>query len=162
MYIILPAPDLLVFEFGKQNELIISDAFGGTANASALSSYKLSNNGKLSLITGPVSTHQTAACWVAVTKDGTYCYATNTGSNSISGYRITDEGALKLIDANGITAVTGSTPIDMAPSRGSQYLYALNEGSGSISAFKVSNNGGLTSLGEVSGIPTSASGMAAR
>jgi len=150
------------FEFGKQNELIVSDAFGGAVNASALSSYKLNNNGNLSLIAGPVATHQTAACWVAVTKDGRYCYTTNTGSNSISGYRITDEGALKLIDANGVTAATGSTPIDMALSRESQYLYALSEGSGSISAYKVNNNGGLTSIGEVNGIPTSASGMAAR
>src|SRR5215831_9461575 len=56
------------FEFGKNNQLIVSDAFGGAANESAMSSYKLSNNGNLSLITGPVATHQTAACWVSVTK----------------------------------------------------------------------------------------------
>jgi 6-phosphogluconolactonase len=150
------------FEFGKHNELIVSDAFGGAVDASAVSSYRLNNNGNLSLITGPAATHQTAACWVAVTKDGHYCYATNTGSNSISGYRITDEGAIKLIDANGVTAATGTTPIDMAMSRESQYLYNLNAGSGSVSAYKVNNNGGLTSLGEVSGIPAGASGLAAR
>lgn len=149
------------FEFGKHNELIVSDAFGGAANESAMSSYKLSNNGNLTLITGPVATNQTAACWVAVTDDGRFCYTTNTGSNSISGYYISDEGKLKLIDANGITAITGIAPIDMALSRESKFLYALNSGSGSISAFKVTFNGGLNSLGDISGIPEGAAGLVA-
>lgn len=149
------------FEFGRHNELIVSDAFGGATNESAMSSYKLSNNGNLTLITGPVPTNQTAACWVAVTDDGRFCYTTNTGSNSISGYYISDEGKLKLIDANGITAITGTAPIDMALSRESKFLYALNSGSGSISAFKVTFNGGLNSLGDISGIPAGATGLVA-
>lgn len=149
------------FEFGRHNELIVSDAFGGAPNESAMSSYKLTNNGNLTLITGPVATNQTAACWVAVTDDGRFCYTTNTGSNSISGYYISDEGKLKLIDANGITGVTGVAPIDMALSRESKFLYALNSGSGSISAFKVTFNGGLNSLGDISGIPLSATGLVA-
>jgi 6-phosphogluconolactonase len=150
------------FEFGRNNDLIISDAFGGAVNQSALSSYKLPFNGNLKLVTGPVATNQTAACWVAVTGDGNYCYSTNTGSNSISGYKIADDGSISLIDANGVTGATGLTPIDMAMSRESKYLYSLNHGDGTISEFKISNNGGLISLGIVSGIPLSASGLTGR
>ncbi|MEP6681930.1 MAG: beta-propeller fold lactonase family protein [Parafilimonas sp.] len=149
------------FEFGKNNELIVSDAFGGAPNKSALSSYKLNNSGGLTLITGPVATNQTAACWVAVTDDSRFCYTTNTGSNSISGYYINDDGKLKLLDANGITAITGVAPIDMALSKESKFLYALNSGSGSISAYKVTFNGGLNSLGDISDIPLSAAGLVA-
>jgi len=149
------------FEFGKNNELIVSDAFGGAPNKSALSSYKLNNSGNLTLVTGPVTTNQTAACWVAVTDDSRFCYTTNNGSNSISGYYINDDGKLKLLDANGITAVTGKAPIDMALSKESKFLYVLNSASGSISAYKVTFNGGLNSLGDISDISLSAAGLVA-
>ena len=91
-----------------------------------------------------------------------YWGTTNTGSNSISGFKINDNGALRLIDANGITAITDAVPTDMALSRDSKYLFAVTTGSGSISAYKVNNNGGLTSIGDVSGIPMSAVGLIAK
>jgi len=150
------------FEFGKHNTLIVSDAFGGALNKGALSSYKLTNTGNFQLITGPVKTHQTSACWVAITGDGNYCYTTNAASNSISGYKVADDGSLSLLDDNGITAVTGMGPTDMAMSKDFKYLYALTSKDGSVSAFKISNNGGLVSLGVTGGIPLSASGLAAR
>ncbi len=154
------------FAFANQNQLIVSDAFGGAAGEGALSSYVLSNNGNLHLITGPVATHQTACCWVVVTGDNRFCYTTNTGSNNISGYRISYYGELSLIDANGVTGATGASPIDMSLSNDSRYLYTLNSASGSttntISMFRVNYNGGLTSLGDVSGVPTGAAGMAAK
>lgn len=150
------------FEFGKHNTLIVSDAFGGALNKGALSSYKLTNTGKFQLITGPVRTHQTSACWVAITSDGNYCYTTNAASNSISGYKVADDGSIRLLDDNGITAVTGMGPTDMAMSKDSRFLYALNSKDGSVSAFKIGNHGGLDSLGVISGIPLGASGLAAR
>jgi len=150
------------FEFGKHNTLIVSDAFGGALNKGALSSYKLTNTGNFQLITGPVKTHQTSACWVAITGEGNYCYTTNAASNSISGYKVADDGSISLIDANGITAVTGMGPTDMAMSKDSRFLYSLNSKDGSVSAFKISNNGGLVSLGVTNGIPLSASGLSAR
>jgi 6-phosphogluconolactonase (cycloisomerase 2 family) len=150
------------FEFGKHNTLIVSDAFGGAPNGSALSSYKLTNAGNFKLVTGPVASHQTSACWVAITGDGNYCYTTNAVSNSISGYKVADDGSISLLDANGVTAVTGASPVDMAMSRDSKYLYSLNSADGSVSAFKIANNGGLVSLGVTGGIPLGASGLAAR
>ena len=97
-----------------------------------------------------------------VTEDGRFTYTTNTGSNSISGYRINREGELLLLDADGRTGVTGAGPIDMALSRGSRFLYSLNSGDGTISGFRVNANGGLTSIGDVGGLPLAATGLAAR
>ncbi|MEJ2613922.1 MAG: hypothetical protein P8Z35_03100, partial [Ignavibacteriaceae bacterium] len=77
--------------FDKHGRLIVSYAYGGNANAGAMSSYNVSAGG-ISLITGPVNNQQTAPCWVAVTKNGKFAYTTNTGTSNISGYRIQYNG----------------------------------------------------------------------
>ncbi|MBI1808167.1 MAG: beta-propeller fold lactonase family protein [Ignavibacteria bacterium] len=152
------------FAFDNLGRLIVSDAFGGVAEKSALSSYTLSPNGGIALITGPVNTTQTAACWVVVTDNGKYCYTTNTGSGSISGYSIANDGSLTLLTPDGRTGVTGSgsKPVDMALSINSRYLYTLNAGIQSVSAFQVHSDGTLTSLADVTGLPANAVGLAAR
>ncbi|MBI3365077.1 MAG: beta-propeller fold lactonase family protein [Ignavibacteriae bacterium] len=152
------------FEFDNRGRLIVSDAFGGMAGKSALSSYTLSGNGDLTLVTGPIGNTQTAACWVVITNNGKYSYTTNTGSGSISGYRIADDGSLTLLTHDGRTGVTGvgSKPIDMALSINSRYLYTLNAGTQSVSAFQVNSDGTLTSLTSITGLPASAVGLAAR
>jgi 6-phosphogluconolactonase len=73
------------FAFDRRGRLIVSEAFGGAPDASVLSSYRIAADGTISAIDPNVATTETAACWVVVTKDGRYTYATNTGSNSISG-----------------------------------------------------------------------------
>lgn len=152
------------FEFDKRGRLIVSDAFGGMPGKSALTSYSVSRHGAIDLITGPVGTTQTAACWVVVTKNGKYCYTSNTGSGSISGYSIANDGGLTLLTPDGRTGVTGegSKPIDMSLSSNSRYLYALNSGTASLSAFRVSRDGTLTSLPGITGLPGSAVGLSAR
>jgi 6-phosphogluconolactonase len=97
-----------------------------------------------------------------VTKDGRFAYTTNTGSASISGSRIGHGGELTLLDADGVTGVTGPGPIDMALTRGGRFLYLLNSGNGTISGFQVGADGSLTSIGGVSGLPARANGLAAR
>lgn len=149
------------FDFGKDNTLIVSEAFGGAANASTMSSYDLTAGGMVNLIDGPVATNQTAACWVVVTRNGKYAYTTNTGSNSVTGYAITNNGSLNILDADGITGMTGAGPIDAATSRNSKYLYVTNAGSNSISILEISADGGLSAVGEVTGLPESIVGMAA-
>jgi len=78
------------------------------------------------------------------------------------GYRISRDGALSLLDADGRTGVTGPGPIDMALSRGSRFLYSLNSGDGTISGFRVRADGGLSPIGGASGLPNGANGLAAR
>jgi 6-phosphogluconolactonase (cycloisomerase 2 family) len=151
------------FAFRGQ-ELLISEAFGGAAGASAVSSYTLDDDGELEVISPSVPTTETAACWVVVTRNGRFAYASNTGSGSISGYRVTRSGELILLDADGVTGTTGagSGPIDMALSEDSRFLYVLNGGSNSISALAVAPDGGLSPLRGVSGLPAGANGLAAR
>jgi 3-carboxymuconate cyclase len=118
-------------------------------------------NGNLSLIDGPVGTNQTSACWLAITNNGRYCYATNTGSASITGYSIHD-GKLTRLNANGVTANTGTTPIDVSLSNNSKFLYNVNSTSHSISIFHVNEDGSLDTIGNVDGLPASAVGIAAK
>jgi hypothetical protein len=67
-----------------------------------------------------------------------------------------------LLDADGRTAVTGdgSHPVDLAQSRDGRFLYCLANGNGTLNAFQVRANGSLEPVMAVSGIPTSAAGLA--
>jgi 6-phosphogluconolactonase (cycloisomerase 2 family) len=149
------------FAFDKRDHLIVSEAFGGAPNQSAVSSYEV-DDGDVQPITVSAGTTETAACWIVVTGNGRYTYTSNTGSASISGYRVGLDGALTLLDADGVTGSTGPAPIDMALTRSSRLLYSLNSGDGTISGFRVGADGGLTAAGGTSGLPTTATGLAAR
>lgn len=149
------------FAFNQHGVLIVSEAFGGAPNASAVSSYTVGAGGTLQVVSASVPTTETAACWVAVTGNGKFAYATNTGSASATGFEVHD-AALSILNADGRTGTTGTTPIDAAVSRNSQYLYTLNAGSHTISAFGVAgNDGSLSGVSVVGGLPASAVGLAA-
>ena len=152
------------FAFGKRGQMFVSEAFGGTPDASAVSSYRVFRNGMLQVTSPSVGTNQTAACWVVVTKSGRFAYTTNFGSNSISGYQIHFDGTISLLDADGRTGETGAGPIDMAFSGNGRYLYTLNSGDGTISSFRVGPKGELISLAvsAAEGLPPAANGLAAR
>jgi 6-phosphogluconolactonase (cycloisomerase 2 family) len=150
------------FEFTLNGRLIVSEAFGGAANASATSSYGLSLDGALIPISKSVATTETAACWVVITSNQAYAYVTNTGSNTVTGYRIAPNGTLVRLTDDGVSARTQTSPVDAAFSRGSQFLYTLDRGSGAISIFAVNANGSLTSKGTQTGLPTTSYGLAAR
>jgi hypothetical protein len=62
------------------------------ANASSASSYEVSEEGDLAVISGAVPTKQTAACWLITSRDGRFIYTANAGSGSISGYRVDHDG----------------------------------------------------------------------
>ena len=150
------------FAFGKNNEFFVSDAFGGAAGLSALTSYSLSNTNGLELISGPVGTTQTSACWVAVTNDGRFAYTANTGSGTISGYSISNSGVVTLLNSNGITGTAERGTADITLSNNSRFLYARNGGSNSISIFEVQASGALSNIGTITGLPASAAGLAAK
>jgi 6-phosphogluconolactonase (cycloisomerase 2 family) len=152
------------FAFSGRDRLIVSEAFGGAPDASATSSYHLGAGGSLAVVSPSVPTTETAACWVAISRGGTYAYVTNTGSGSVSGYAVADDGTLTLLDADGRTAVTGpgSAPTDEDFSRDGRFLYVLNSGTHTVAAFAFSDDGSLAPVGEVPGLPASAAGLAAR
>jgi len=150
------------FDFTPWGTLIVSEAFGGAANASAASSYNLSH-GQLQTVSSSVPTHQTAACWVIVTPDGKYAYTTNTGSSSVSGYAVNPNGSLDLLDADGRTGETGdgSSPIDAIISSDGQTLYVLSGGSNIVTTFHIAADGSLINLGHVS-VPAGSVGIETR
>ena len=152
------------FALGGRRYVFVSEAFGGAPDASAVSSYRLGRDGMLHVVSPSVATHQTAACWVVVTEDGRFAYTTNTGSGSISGYAIEDDGALTLLNADGRTADTGagSAPIDLALSEDGRFLIVLNSGTHSIGALRILRNGQLQPVITIGGLPASANGLAAR
>ena len=150
------------FAFDRRDHLIVSEAFGGQPNRSALSSYDIEEHRHaLQTITASAGDHQTAACWVVVTRNGRYAYTSNTGSGSISGYSVDRHGRLALLNADGRTGVTGAGPTDMALSGNSRFLYAITPATGEVAAFRVAADGSLTALGGARGIPASAVGLAA-
>ena len=152
------------FAFGKSGKLFVSEAFGGAANGSAASSYDVDKDGSISTISPSVTTHQTAACWLVVTKDEQYTYTANTGSGSISGYSIDEDGSISLLNADGRTGVTGdgSSPVDLALNGNSRFLYALTSGSHAINAFRVGNDGSLTPIAGATALPVGTIGLIAK
>ena len=148
------------FAFTQQGTLVVSEAFGGAPLASAVSSYDVSNGG-LAVISASVPTGQTAACWIAVSKNGKFAYSTNAGSGSVSAYQVGADGSLSLIaGAAGLTGA-GSSPIDASVSNDGQYLYVLNGRTHNISAFAIQADGTLKSIGTFEGLPAGSVGVTA-
>jgi 6-phosphogluconolactonase len=145
------------FDVSHADRLFVSEAGSGSA-----SSYTVSEDGNLAVISGAVPTKQTAACWLIASHDGRFIYTANAGSGSISGFRVGQNGSLELLDADGRTAVTGdgSHPVDMAQSRDGRFLYNLANGNGTLHAFKVKPSGSLEPRMVLNGIPASAAGLA--
>jgi 6-phosphogluconolactonase len=147
------------FGFDNKGHAIVSEAFGGGTDASAVSSYDVSELGATA-VTASAGTTETAACWIAVTNNGRFAYAGNAGSASVSGYRIAPDGSLTLLDADGRTGVAPAGVIDLATSRDSRTLYA-RLGNGSVAAWSVRADGALTQLRVAGGLPAGAAGVAA-
>jgi 6-phosphogluconolactonase len=150
------------FAFDRHGRAIVSEAAGGDPNASTMSSYEVSDRGRVNVISPAVPTTQTAACWVVITGNGAFAYETNTGSGTISSFAIASDGSIALHEAIAAGTGDGSEPIDMALSRGSRFLYVLEAGTAAVSFFEVAEDGSLDAIGEVTGLPLTSVGLAAR
>lgn len=146
------------FAFDARGTLVVSEAFGGADNASAVSTYRLVD-GVPQVISASVPTGQTAACWVAIS--GEHAFTTNTGSDSVSGYDLGADGAATRFADGGATAAVGDAPIDLDFARDGELLYVLNGAGDSIDILQRTDEGALQSRGTVTGLPTSAVGIIA-
>jgi 6-phosphogluconolactonase len=133
------------FNPARPSQFIVSDAFGGAANAGAMTSYRL-DNGNVKLEDGPVADNQSAPCWVVITRNGRFAYTSNTGSGSVSGYHVGQNGTLTLLPSTGSTGA-GSSPTEMALTGNSRFLYVLDPGTATLSAFLVQSDGSLAAVG---------------
>jgi 6-phosphogluconolactonase len=150
-----PGTEPFGFAFDKKNRLFVTEAPG-----SAVSSYSVSDDGDLTLISESVADNQKAACWIAVTKNGRFGYDANAASGSTSGYQIAPDGSISLLNPDGLTGVTGKGPNDLTFDEDSRHLYTLNSSGGSISIFRVNPNGSLSALSPAT-VPVGADGVAA-
>ncbi len=150
------------FAVTPNGTLLVSEAFGGVPDASALSSYGVGRRGMLQLVSGSVGTTETAACWVVTTHDGHFAYLTNTGSGTVSGFAVAADGSVALLTPGGITgdAGMGSGPIDAVVTRDDRFLYVLNGRTHAIATFRVRADGGLDALFTTPGLPIGANGLA--
>jgi 6-phosphogluconolactonase (cycloisomerase 2 family) len=148
------------FAFDAKGRAFVSEAAGGAPNASTISSYAV-GDGQAILVDGPAATTESAACWVAVTKNGRFAYTANTGSGTVSGFAVSRGGGLTRLDDDGVTGITGGAPADLAMSGNSHFLYVRTGGINDIVAFRVASNGGLTSIGSTD-LPAGTVGIAVR
>lgn len=140
------------FAFSRDGFLVVSEAFGGAADASAVSSYGFDDEeGTFDVISRSVPTKQSAACWIAITRDGEYAYTTNTGSDTVTGYKVGKKGKLTRLDGDGITAETGAAPTDMAV-LGNRALFVLNRNDGTVGVYEINEGGALKSRQLVGGL----------
>jgi len=115
------------------------------------------------VISGSVPDLQTAACWVITTNNGKFAFVSNTGSGSVSSYRVSGEnGTVTLV--NSVAGDTGanSAPIDMALNNSSRFLYVLAGGSQSVASFRVERDGTLTLIDTDEGLPLGTQGIVAK
>lgn len=147
------------FAFDDRGRIYVSEAFGGAPNASTLSVYSVFDGGT-TLIDGPNATTESAACWVVVTKNGQFAYTANTGSGTISGFAIAQDGSVSLITPDGATGTTGGGPADLALSANGRFMYARVGGaSPAVAAFRIGGRGDLEPLGSVT-VPAGVVGLA--
>ena len=86
---------------------------------------------------------------------------TNAGTGNISGFALAQDGSGSLLDADGVTAVTGGNPTDAALSHDSTYLYAWVAALGRIAIFRVAADGSLAERPALEGAPATLTGLAA-
>jgi 6-phosphogluconolactonase (cycloisomerase 2 family) len=149
------------FGFTPAGVLVTSEAFGGPPNLSAASSYTVDDSGALTVLNASVGTQQLAACWVAITQDGTFAFTTNTASSTVSAFALDASGNLTLLDADGVTAQTGETPVDITI-LGNHALFVLNTNAGSVGVYAIADGGALEPLQTVDGLPLMSNGLVVR
>ena len=145
------------------NDIIVSEAFGGASDASAVSSYRVGQTGLPATLSGSVPTTETSACWIAITSTGKFAFAANTGSGTVSTYNHNPNGTLSLIPSDGVSASigAGSAPADLGVSRNNRFLYVRNGGNRTISAIRIFDDGSLSVLGTTLNLPAGTSGLVA-
>jgi len=126
------------------------------AGANALSSYITHRDGTLNVISGSVPNGQAAVCWGVPSRGEHFAFTSNTGSGTITTYRIKENGILTLLNIVYSTLKEIAAPIDSGVSADGGNFYVLNGNQGSISVFCISRKGRLIPIQVVkdTGLPT--------
>jgi 6-phosphogluconolactonase (cycloisomerase 2 family) len=158
------APTPFGFLFRDDGVLVVSEAVGGMPDAGVTSSYRIQSNGTLQVLSAAVPTNETAACWVAIPRQGGFAYVTNTGSGTITGYSLDAFGQLVALDADGITGDLGAnaSPLDFEFDPSGRFLFVLDAGNDQVRGFWRRNDGGLDLLATSINTPNGTAGLLVR
>jgi 6-phosphogluconolactonase (cycloisomerase 2 family) len=120
------------FRFDADGRLVLVNA-----EPSSVGTYTINDDNTLTVRAAPVSNGQMAACWITPVRG--YDYITNTASGTISQYRISSNGKVKLVNATAASGLAG--PIDMTAA--GNFLYTQAGLSSSVAVFAVKGDGSL-------------------
>lgn len=127
------------------DQLFVSLAHGGKL-LGAISAYHDAPDGTLTAIgASPYPDFQTAPCWVAISPNGSYLFAVNTASASISSYAIGASGTLSLIGSTPLRGGSALGSFDIRVSPDGNTVYVVDSAGAAVSAF-TNDHGTLTEL----------------
>lgn len=148
------------FAFAPHSQImVVSDGFNGAPGDGAASSYDVTPD-RAKLISSIVPDQNTAPRWLVIAQDGRVAFTSNTGSDTISAYRVDPQGHLALTTGNGISAATGKGPTDLALAPDGGFLFNINQKAHTLGVYKVSPDGGLGRLKDAPQLPNAALGLA--
>jgi hypothetical protein len=155
-----PGSEPFGFSVTPSGQIVVSEAWNGTAGLSSTSSFSVAATG-LTEISKGVTSGQAGSCWTVAV--GNTIYETNTASATLSQFTVAANGTVTLVNANvGAAGAPGTGPTDLAASSDGAYVYC-HTGQGSLSIFAVSSaDGSLTKSPDFVGIPIKAAGLVAR
>lgn len=138
--------------------LFVSEGNNGATGLSALSSYRIEDNGGLSnisastgMVDDPLTTGFTFGCWVEFveTPTGDFAYVSNTPDGVITSFSVGDDGGLNRLESQaGVTGIEGDETqngggvLDVEITY--PYLYQVVNNDGRIAQFMINADGSLT------------------
>lgn len=157
----------LAIDFTHRRVMAITEADSlssqtGNPNGSSTSTYRITEDGALEPVSKAVPNFQTSTCWIRFTPDGRYAFTGNSGSGTISSYRVSPMGELTLLAS--VVADTGfaSVPIDFDVSPDGKFLYIIASFIGKVEGFRIEEGGSLIHMSDIDGFPISMQGIVVR
>jgi 6-phosphogluconolactonase len=146
------------FDVTSQGTLVVTEAAGAQRGEASVSSY----GAGLQPVSRAVKNTRSEVCWAASTPDGRFVYVTNFGDDTISSYRVAEDGSIELQDAVAAATNEGSPGLrDEAVSGDGRFLYAIDTGARRVYGWRVEEDGSLAEVGSADGLPEAVAGLAA-
>ncbi|MFJ8489008.1 lactonase family protein [Streptomyces sp. NPDC094038] len=124
------------------------------AEKSTVTTYRVKHDGTLKVLQKSLPSGQEVLCWLE--RAGNYFYGGNTGSSTVTGYRMDRHGRLSLTNEAGIATPPSSKSqgvIDIAVSEDERFVYVQNATSGTVDGFRVEADGALTKVTTATDLP---------
>lgn len=137
------------------SQLFVSAAVDASTNqGGVVTSYLMGENGQIAPLPNALSVSaggDLGACWLAFTHDGRYFFTTNTFSDTVSRFKVEEDGSMELL---GVVEIPGLDttedlglrfPLEIVVTQDDRFSYFVSGRVGSLAGYSV-NNGDLTLL----------------